>query len=78
MSVADDAVIKAAKSLIDNRDFTMVMEYMENDLLLKLTQGSPENADVNLRNFNAVQALKHGTKILANAPTEEQKQKEYK
>jgi len=78
MSVADDAVIKAAKSLIDNRDFTMVMEYMENDLLLKLTQGSPENADVNLRNFNAVQALKQGTKILANAPTEEQKQKEYK
>lgn len=60
-------VAKCAKSLIDNRDFTVVMDYMVNDLLLKLTQGNPDTADSNLRNFKAAQALKEGVSLLANA-----------
>lgn len=69
MVVTDKELIKAAKSLIDNRDFTVIMDYMENDLLTKLTQGSPENASNNLRNLKAALALKQGTRILANGPT---------
>ena len=71
MNIDNKLVIKAAKNLVDNRDFAVVMEYMENDLLLKLTQGSPDDADGNLRNYKASQALKTGIGMLANAPTED-------
>lgn len=71
MNIDNKLVIEAAKRLVDNRDFAVLMEYMEQDLLIKLTQGNPDDADGNLRNYKAAQALKTGIGMLANAPTKD-------
>ena len=68
MNIDNKLLIKAAKNLVDNRDFNMVMDYMDENLLLKLTQGNSEDADTNLRNYKAAQALKTGVGMLSNAP----------
>ena len=60
-------VARSAKSLIDNRDFGVVMDYMEQSLSLALTQGTPDDASENLRNLKAATALRQGTMSLANS-----------
>jgi len=71
MDITLKQVSKAAKGLIDNSDFNMVLDYMENSLMLTLTNGSPESADNNLRNLKAANALKQGVGLLANMPDDD-------
>jgi len=51
-------VKRAAKNLLDNPDFTLLMLELEVQGTATLTQGKFEDAEDNLRNLRAVQVMK--------------------
>lgn len=58
LSPHEESVKRAAKNLLDNQDFILLMSELEAQGTATLTQGTPEAAPDNLRNLRAVQVMK--------------------
>lgn len=57
MEIKEQDLRRAAKILLDNPEFKVVMSYAEASMLDSLVEGNIDDAETNLRNLRAVRGL---------------------
>lgn len=62
----DPKAVEAAKILVDNHEFNVLLDYIEAEAVQALLGGTPDQAADNLRNHNAVRSLRHITRTLSD------------